>query len=88
MNFNAEEFVPTNKMQSITHSSVSDSDSDTELICDELNKNLIIQKQIEDDLNTHDFTKPHVTREEIQEIIGMKIKNISYYQRSLVHKSI
>jgi len=51
-------------------------------------KNLIIQKQIEDDLLTHDFSKPHVTREQIQDILGMKIKNIMYYQRSLVHKSI
>jgi ribonuclease-3 len=49
---------------------------------------LIVQKQIEDDLATHDFTKPHVTREEIQGILGMKIKNVSYYQRALVHKSI
>jgi ribonuclease-3 len=48
----------------------------------------IIQKQIEDDLATHDFTKPHVTREEIQGILKLKIKNVSYYQRALVHKSI
>ena len=52
-------------------------------------KELLILKQIEDDLFTHDFSKPHVTREEIQSILnGIKIKNISYYQRSLVHKSI
>jgi len=52
-------------------------------------KELLILKQIEDDLLTHDFSKPHVTREEIQSILnGIKIKNISYYQRSLVHKSI
>ena len=52
-------------------------------------KELLILKQIEDDLMTHDFSKPHVTREEIQSILnGIKIKNISYYQRSLVHKSI
>jgi ribonuclease-3 len=48
----------------------------------------IVQKQIEDDLATHDFTKPHVTREDIQGILQMKIKNIAYYQRALVHKSI
>ncbi len=48
----------------------------------------LVQKQIEDDLATHDFTKPHVTREEIQSILKMKIKNVSYYQRALVHKSI
>jgi len=90
--------------QFITHSipknhSVSESESDSETdiipikdgICDELNitsKNLIIQKQIEDDLRTHDFSQPHVTRENIQEILNMKIKNLIYYQRSLVHKSI
>ena len=52
-------------------------------------KELLILKQIEDDLQTHDFSKPHVSREEIQSILnGIKIKNISYYQRSLVHKSI
>lgn len=48
----------------------------------------IVQKQIEDDLATHDFTKPHVNREEIQGILKMKIKNVGYYQRALVHKSI
>jgi hypothetical protein len=70
----------------ITDSSSSDNEDQ---ICDkQSNINQLIQKQIEDDLATHDFSKPHVTREEIQEIIGMKIKNISYYQRSLVHKSI
>ena len=63
------------------------------LICDEesdqkLTKELIILKQIEDDLATHDFSKPHVTRDEIQLIIKMKVKNISHYQRALVHKSI
>ena len=62
----------------------SGSDSDIEL-CD---KYSIVQKQIEDDLATHDFSKPHVTREQIQDILKMKVKNISYYQRSLVHKSI
>lgn len=61
-------------------------------ICDEQSKkneiNLLIQKQIEDDLATHDFSEPHVNREDIQEILGMKIKNITHYQRALVHKSI
>ena len=52
----------------------------------EINK--IIQRQIEEDLATHDFSKPHVTRDEIQEILGMRVKNVSYYQRALVHKSI
>jgi len=85
-NLNAKEYKP---LHSVTDSSGSDSDS----ICDELNfnateKSILIQKQIEDDLATHDFSKPHVTREEIQEILGTKVKNVSYYQRALVHKSI
>jgi ribonuclease-3 len=53
-----------------------------------LGKNQIIKKQIEDDLATHDFSVAHVTREDLQKILGMKVKNISYYQRALVHKSI
>ena len=85
LNSNAKEFRP---LHSVTDSSGSDSDS----ICDELNnldeKNLLIQKQIEEDLKINDFSKPHVTRDQIQEMIGIKIKNISYYQRALVHKSI
>ena len=48
----------------------------------------IIQYQIEDDLATHDFSKAHISRAEIQELLGMKVKNINYYQRALVHKSI
>jgi ribonuclease-3 len=54
----------------------------------EIDKYSIVQKQIEDDLATHDFSKCHVSRDEIQELLGMRIKNVSYYQRSLVHKSI
>jgi ribonuclease-3 len=104
LNHKASDFIPKTKInQSITHlsklsDSEHDSDDDYDSICDKLNeiksnfiedeKNLIIQKQIEDDLLTHDFSKPHVTREEIQKILGMKVKNIMYYQRSLVHKSI
>jgi len=53
-----------------------------------LTKELIILKQIEDDLATHDFSKPHVTREDIQGMLKMKVKNITHYQRALVHKSI
>jgi ribonuclease-3 len=74
------------------------SESENDFICDKQNKfnkfdkfdekELIIQKQIEDDLATHDFSKPHITREEIQTLVNMRVKNISYYQRSLVHKSI
>jgi ribonuclease-3 len=67
-------------------------ESETDFICDEQSKkheiNQLIQKQIEDDLATHDFSEPHVTRQEIQDILGMKIKNVSHYQRALVHKSI
>lgn len=82
LNAHANEFVP--KYQSITDSS----ESDSEIICDKLSKDELIQKQIEDDLATHDFSKAHVTRENIQSILSMKIKNVSYYQRALVHKSI
>lgn len=70
----------------------NNSSEDEDLFCDKESKHtqkeLIILKQIEDDLATHDFSKPHVTREQIQSIIGMKVKNVSYYQRALVHKSI
>ena len=59
------------------------SDSETEIgIIDKQSKNektdiqTIIQKQIEEDLATHDFSTPHVTREEIQDLLkGIKIKN-------------
>ena len=51
-------------------------------------KELLVLRQIEDDLATHDFSKPHILREQLQEILGMKIKNVTYYQRALVHKSI
>jgi ribonuclease-3 len=73
----------------ITNSHDSGSGSDSDQICDKQSAiNLIIQKQIEDDLATHDFSKPHITREQLQDLLGMKIKNTSYYQRALVHKSI
>jgi len=74
----------------ITNSYNSDNsdNSDTELVCDKQSKQNIILKQIEDDLATHDFSKPHVSREDIQDLLGMKIKNVGYYQRALVHKSI
>jgi len=72
----------------ITNSDNSDNSDNEILVCDKQSKQNIILKQIEDDLATHDFSKSHVSREEIQDILGMKIKNISYYQRALVHKSI
>ena len=75
----------------ITNDSES-SDGDLEIMCDEQSKkieiNLLIQKQIEDDLATHDFSEPHITREQIQELLSMKVRNVSHYQRALVHKSI
>ena len=58
------------------------------MLNDQDSKELLVLRQIEDDLATHDFSKPHVTREQIQEILGMKVKNVFYYQRALVHKSI
>jgi ribonuclease-3 len=71
---------------------ITNSSDDEELICDKqsktLSKDQIILRQIEEDLATHDFSKPHVSRHDIQILIGMKIKNVSYYQRALVHKSI
>jgi ribonuclease-3 len=88
LNYNAQEYKPKSSIHSVMDSSESDSES----IHDEVNfvdeKILLIQKQIEDDLATHDFSKPHISREQIQGLVGMRIKNISYYQRSLVHKSI
>jgi len=66
----------------------SESDSDELVIDKQTCINQLIQKQIEDDLATHDFSKSHVNREDIQEMLNMKIKNITHYQRALVHKSI
>jgi ribonuclease-3 len=87
LNCNAKEFNP----KTINHSVMDSSESESGSICDEVtldDKAILIQKQIDDDLATHDFSKAHISREEIQNIIKMKIKNVSYYQRSLVHKSI
>jgi ribonuclease-3 len=66
---------------------MADSDSSSESdISDKLN---IIAHQIEDDLATHDFSKPHVSREAIQKMLGgIKVKNVGLYQQALVHKSI
>jgi ribonuclease-3 len=37
----------------------------------------------------HDLSKPHVSREEIQSILGgMKPRNLEYYRRALVHRSM
>jgi len=83
------EQLTTHPSEKLENNSETESEhSETELVCDELNKLAIIQKQIDEDLIRNDFSKPHITREQIQDIIGIKVKNVSYYQRSLVHKSI
>jgi len=65
------------------------SDSDSEHLSKSEIINNLIQKQIEDDLATHDFSKPHISRQEIQDLLGgTRVKNVAYYQRALVHKSI
>lgn len=89
LNCNAKEYKPSVSHNGQMENIITDSsESDSETICDKLSKEELIQKQIEDDLATHDFSKPHVSRESIQTILNMKIKNVTYYQRSLVHKSI
>ena len=35
-----------------------------------------------------DLSNPHVTRAEIQKILGMRPKDLNYYRRAFVHKSI
>ena len=35
-----------------------------------------------------DLNSPHVTRKQIEKAVGFRIRNIKYYQRALVHKSI
>ena len=83
------EQLTTNPSEKLENNSETESDNyETELVSDELNKLAIIQKQIDEDLIRNDFSKPHITREQIQDILGIKVKNVSYYQRSLVHKSI
>jgi len=65
----------------------SDSSEDNEFYISD--KMRIIENQIEDDLLTHDFSKPHVSREQIQKMLGgIKVKNVAIYQQALVHKSI
>jgi ribonuclease-3 len=44
-------------------------------------------KSINDE-NLIDLSHPHISKEEIEKIVGRKIKNPFYYQRSLVHKSV
>jgi len=38
--------------------------------------------------NSLDLSNPHVTRKEIAGILGMRPKNLDYYRRAFVHKSI
>ena len=35
-----------------------------------------------------DLSTPHVSRQEIENILGMRPKNLDYYRRALVHKSV
>ena len=35
-----------------------------------------------------DLTTDHISRKEIENVIGMRVRNVSYYQKALVHKSI
>ena len=35
-----------------------------------------------------DLSKPHISREQIQKIIGFKPQNLEIYRRALVHKSL
>jgi ribonuclease-3 len=65
----------------------SSSDDET-IIPTQTDDYLIIKKQIEDDLATHDFSESHITREDIENVLNFKIKNINHYLRALVHKSI
>jgi ribonuclease-3 len=53
-----------------------------------VNEEQIIKKQIEEDLAANDFSEPHITRKDIESVLGMKIKNLNHYLRALVHKSI
>jgi ribonuclease-3 len=64
------------------------SSDDENIIPTQSDDYLIIKKQIEDDLATHDFSESHITREDIEGVLNFKIKNINHYLRALVHKSI
>ena len=35
-----------------------------------------------------DITKEHITRKQIENLIGMRVRNVAHYQRALVHKSV
>ena len=38
--------------------------------------------------SNNDYSKPHISREEIEGIINSRVRDISIYQRAFVHKSI
>lgn len=38
--------------------------------------------------DTINVTIPHISRQEIENILGMRPKNLDYYRRALVHKSV
>lgn len=44
-----------------------------------------MEDQIEDDI---ELDQPHMSRADIENILGMRPKNLDYYRRALVHKSI
>ncbi len=48
----------------------------------------IVNEQIEDDIQTHDFTRPHCSRQDIEKLVGFRVKNIQFYLKALTHKSI
>ena len=41
-----------------------------------------------DSENSIDLSNPHVNRSEISKILGMRPRNLDYYRRAFVHKSI
>ena len=48
----------------------------------------IVNKQIEEDIKNNDFTQCHCSRQDIEELVGFRIKNLQIYLQSLTHKSI
>jgi ribonuclease-3 len=48
----------------------------------------IINKQIEEDIKNNDFTQCHCSREELENLVGFRIKNTQLYLQALTHKSI
>ena len=46
----------------------------------------MLVRDMEDDIV--ELTVPHISRQQIEKILGMRPKNLDYYRRALVHKSI